>query len=251
MRLFVPLALLVLLAAASFLAPPAAAPWAPFSEGAPHYLLEQTMLYRRADSLLPVTRLPFRTTLFKIASEGAWTQVRTAEGDVGYVYGAVLSNAWVRVSKHDKKLYLYEGGTLVTTYAADFGYNPVADKRQRGSALSRDHWRTPEGTFFVVERNARSQFYKAFLLNYPTAEDARRGFADGLISRRDHDAIVEAEAGFRRPPMNTPLGGMIEIHGKGTGAGVNWTQGCVAVRNDDIDALWTHVHTGTPVVIEH
>ncbi len=249
MRLVVPLLLLVVLAAAS-LYPPATPPWTQGREADPQYLIQEVMLYREADSLRPVLRLPFRATVFKLDQQGPWTRVRTPAGDEGFVYGAVLSNTWVRVSKAQKLLYLYKGGALEATFSADFGYNPVADKEQRGTTAVRDHWRTPEGTFFVLDRNSQSQFYKAFLLNYPTIEDARRGLRRGLISQRDYDAILAAEKSFRRPPMNTPLGGMIEIHGKGTGAGVNWTQGCVAVRNADMDRLWTYIHVGTPVVIE-
>jgi L,D-peptidoglycan transpeptidase YkuD (ErfK/YbiS/YcfS/YnhG family) len=50
--------------------------------------------------------------------------------------------------------------------------------------------------------------------------------------------------------MNTPLGGWIEIHGEGTGASTNWTQGCVAVENRVMNELWTQVSVGTPVLIE-
>ena len=246
MRWIAPILLLLVSATTSL--PPRAA--TAQEEAEPFYLLRDVTLYRSADSLRPVTRLPFRTTVFRMEQEEGWTRVRTGEGDEGYVYGAVLSNTWVRVSKKSKTLYLYQGGTLVGTYPADFGYNPLSDKEQRGTTAMRDHWRTPEGTFFVVDRNARSTFYRAFVLNYPTAEDARRGLARGLVSQREHDAIVAAEQGFRRPPMNTALGGMIEIHGHGTGAGLNWTQGCVAVRNAHMDTLWPYVQVGTPVVIE-
>lgn len=243
----IPLVLLLLLVAATiFSSEPQSAP----GSGEPHYVLKDVTLYRSADSLRPVTRLPFRTTVFRMGQDGAWQRVRTAAGEEGFVYGAVLSNTWVRVSKRERLLHLYQGGTLVSTYPAEFGYNPVSDKEQRGSTANRDHWRTPEGNFFVVGRNPNSQYYRAFVLNYPTAEDARRGLARGLISKREHDAIVEAESRFQRPPMNTALGGMIEIHGHGKGAGVNWTQGCVALRDADIDALWSYLQMGTPVVIE-
>ena len=121
---------------------------------------------------------------------------------------------------------------------------------QRGSSINPDHWRTPEGTFFVVKKNPYSRFYKALVVNYPTAEDARRGYKQGLISKGQHDAIVRAENNFNMPPMTTPLGGMIEIHGDGTGAGSNWTQGCVAVHNTHIDKLWAWVDVGTPIIIE-
>jgi len=101
-----------------------------------------------------------------------------------------------------------------------------------------------------VRKNPYSKFYRAFLLNYPNAEDAQRGIEDGLISQQEHDAIMLAEKRGIAPPMKTILGGMIEIHGNGTGLASNWTEGCVAVRDTDMDFMWTHVQEGTPVVIE-
>ena len=232
-------------------AAPAAAPSPSGDTETLFYLTrDRVQVYRSADSLRPVTTLPLRTSVYRLGSERGWTHVRTEAGVEGYVYGAPLSNVWVRVSKSARTLELYRGSDLVRTFGADFGYNPVANKEQRGSSTDRDAWRTPEGTFYVARLNARSQFYKAFVLSYPNAEHAGRGLRRGLISQREHDAIVEAERTFAVPPMNTALGGMIEIHGKGTGAGVNWTQGCVALRDADVDALWPHLAVGTPVVIE-
>jgi murein L,D-transpeptidase YafK len=139
---------------------------------------------------------------------------------------------------------------LVMQVPADFGYNAFADKVRQGSSANPDHWRTPEGAFFVVKKNPSSKFHKAFVLNYPTAEDADRGLRQGLISRQQHDAIVEAEDSFTLPPMSTALGGMIEIHGDGTGVSSNWTQGCVAIHNTHMDAIWSMIEVGAPVIIE-
>ena len=116
--------------------------------------------------------------------------------------------------------------------------------------MRRDDWRTPEGTFYVVRKNPNSQFYRAFVLNYPTVEDAERGLDEGLISKAEHRRIVEAQKILAMPPMGTALGGMIEIHGDGTGAARNWTRGCVAIHNSHIDKMWYRVEVGTPVVIE-
>jgi lipoprotein-anchoring transpeptidase ErfK/SrfK len=55
---------------------------------------------------------------------------------------------------------------------------------------------------------------------------------------------------MRMPPMNTELGGWVEIHGDGTGAATNWTRGCVAVTNDDMNTLWWWTQVGTPVLVE-
>ena len=216
-----------------------------------HYVVKkQATVYTEPDGNRPYVRLGFREPIYVLSSEDGWSRVRTQDGAHGYVESSALSNVWIRVSKRRKMLYLYQGMELIMQVPADFGYNAYADKVQRGSRSNPDHWRTPEGTFFVVKKNPYSKFYKALVLNYPTAEDAKRGLRHGLISKAQHDAIVRAENAFTMPPMYTPLGGMIEIHGDGTGASSNWTQGCVAIHNTHIDKLWGWVNVGTPVIIE-
>ena len=184
-----------------------------------HYVVKRgATVYSEPDGNRAYLRLGFREPIYVLASEGGWSRVRTQDGAQGYVESSALSNVWIRVSKQRKKLYLYKGMDLIMQVPADFGYNAFADKVQRGSSINPDHWRTPEGTFFVVKKNPYSRFYKALVVNYPTAEDARRGYKQGLISKGQHDAIVRAENNFNMPPMTTPLGGMIEIHGDGTAA---------------------------------
>ena len=114
----------------------------------------------------------------------------------------------------------------------------------------RDHYRIPEGTFYITRKNPDSQYYRAFVVSYPNGEHAARGLRDGLISQAQHDAIVRAEQTFSSPPMGTRLGGLIEIHGQGSGRQHAWTRGCVALRNVHMDDLRDLVHVGTPVVIE-
>lgn len=211
---------------------------------------EPVTLYNRSDSTAPVTRLSMRTPLRRVQCEASWCRVQTDEGRRGYVPASAISNVWIRVSKEERRVYLYRGAELVDAYEADLGYNSFADKKQTGRTTSPDHWRTPEGAFYVVHKNPRSQFYKALVLNYPTMEDARRGLDEGIITQSQFAAIERAQEEFRIPPMNTKLGGWIEIHGDGTGSATTWTQGCVAVENRDMNELWTKVPVGTPVLIE-
>lgn len=215
-----------------------------------HTVKSQATVYLRPDSTRPYLRLGFHEPVYRIGHDGAWCHVRTADGAQGYVACSAISNVWIRVSKQDRAVYLYRGRTLVQTIKADFGYNVFADKEQRGNLRERDHWRTPEGQFYVVAKNPQSKFYKALVLNYPTPEDAERGLKKGLITPREHRAIVRADERQEMPPMNTRLGGWIEIHGDGTGRATNWTQGCVAVHNEAMDTLWRSVPVGTPVLIE-
>ena len=211
---------------------------------------EPVMLYNTPDSTRPVRRLEVTTPVHRLKCKADWCQVRTDGGKRGYLPESAISNVWIRASKSDRRVYLYRGTHLLETFKADFGYNAFSDKERRGSQRLRDHWRTPEGQFYVVRRNPNSQFYKALVLNYPTASDAQRGYKNGLISRSERDAIIRAEESMRMPPMNTELGGWVEIHGDGTGAATNWTQGCVAVTNSDMNKLWWWAQAGTPVLVE-
>lgn len=215
-----------------------------------HVVGGQTFLYNRSDSTAPVQTLPVRTPLRRLGCAENWCRVRTEKGSTGFVPAPALSNIWIHISKADRRLSLYRGPRLVDVFKIDVGYNTFADKKKRGSPEERDHWRTPEGTFYVVDKKPQSEFYKALLLNYPTTADAERGLKQGLISQDQYKSIVQAQQQRRMPPMGTKLGGWIEIHGEGTGGATNWTQGCVAVRNPIMDELWVDVQVGTPVLIE-
>lgn len=216
-----------------------------------HYSLRSgTTVFAEPGGKRPYVRLGFMEPVFVREKNGEWSTIRTQDGAQGHVRSHLISNAWIRVSKSQKRLYFYRGTDLVLDLAADFGFNAYSDKEVRGTAANPDDWRTPEGSFLVVRKNPRSQFYKAFVLNYPNEEDAVRGLREGIITQRQYDAIVRAAEQLREPPMNTPLGGMIEIHGQGTGRSTNWTQGCVAVHNEGMDRLWEWVEVGTPVIIE-
>lgn len=177
-----------------------------------------------------------------------WALVWTEAGR-GYVRTADLSNLWILIDKSDRAAYVYRGAELADEIPIDVSASD-GDKVRRSSLNDPTHWRIPEGVFFVTNKNDRSQYYKAFVLNYPNAEHGARGLRDGIITEAQYQAIAVAERESRRPPMNTGLGGLIEIHGQGTGRGRAWTRGCVALRNVHMDDLWDVVQVGTPVVIE-
>lgn len=124
---------------------------------------------------------------------------------------------------------LLDSGRMVRSYNADLGKNGVYDKSFRGDEA------TPEGKYKVIKKkgSGQSKYYKALLLNYPNDEDIRafrRARTLGQLSR------------------GTRLGGLIEIHGDG-GRDMNWTQGCVALHNSDMDDIYDRAAVGTPVTI--
>lgn len=177
-----------------------------------------------------------------------WREVQFG-GTRGFVRAQALSNVWVRVDKSDRTMYVYRGADLVRELPADVALSE-GDKVRRSGLDERDQWRMPEGVFHVVRRNDRSSYYRAFVLSYPNPVHALRGLDQGIIDEAQYQAIVRADAEGASPPMGTRLGGMIEIHGSGSGRREAWTRGCVALRNVHMDELWEFVGVGTPVVIE-
>ncbi len=137
--------------------------------------------------------------------------------------------AAIVVSKEAHTLTVYESGVATKQYAIDLGFNWIADKLHAGDGA------TPEGRYRVIERKVRGAtiYYKALLLDYPNASDRVE------FSRARQSGAVPKTAG---------IGGLIEIHGEG-GRGRDWTQGCVALTNVDIDDLFKRVGVGTPVTI--
>ncbi len=133
------------------------------------------------------------------------------------------------VNKERKEVALYRNGVRARTYRADFGKNMLNDKRVAGDGA------TPEGRYRVTAKRGRGQtiYYKALMLDYPNAEDRRR-FAEAK------------KAG--RIARGARIGHLIEIHGDG-GRDANWTQGCVALANRDMDDLFERVSVGTQVTI--
>ncbi len=137
--------------------------------------------------------------------------------------------AAVVVAKEEHRVTLYVNGTVAKVYEADLGFNWVSDKLLSGDGA------TPEGRYRVIQekRGGATLYYKALLLDYPNALD-----------RREFQAAMRG----RKIPAGSGIGGLIEIHGEG-GRGEDWTKGCIALRNRDIDELMRFVGNGTPVTI--
>lgn len=119
---------------------------------------------------------------------------------------------------------------------------------------SRGDNKTPLGEFRIGWFGRKSRYHRFLGLTYPDQEAADRALVDGRISEAQWQAIRRALQAGRVPPQDTPLGGMIGIHGVGEGdpevhREYNWTNGCVALSNEQIDRLARWVRVGTPVEI--
>lgn len=134
----------------------------------------------------------------------------------------------VLVIKKDRTLQLLSHGKAIKTYKVALGGDPIGPKARQG-----DH-KTPEGVYVLDFRNAHSQFYKSIHISYPSLRD-------------------RAEARER----GVSAGGDVFVHGLGKGYGwigatyrlKDWTDGCVAVTNEEMDEIWRLVADGTPIEI--
>lgn len=123
---------------------------------------------------------------------------------------------------------LFARGEPVRVYSIALGGNPVGHKQRRGDE------RTPEGVYFIESQNEHSRFHLALSISYPNEEDRERAAAKGVSP-----------------------GGDIMIHGIRNGLGwlgpvhrlLDWTDGCIAVTNSEIEEIWKLVEVGTPVEI--
>jgi murein L,D-transpeptidase YafK len=148
----------------------------------------------------------------------------------------------ILIRKAERRLVLYGDDREIFSCRVGLGGAPEGTKTRQGDN------RTPEGYYRVCTRNPRSLFHLFLGLSYPNEADARRGLAAGLISKTQHRRILEAIRARRQPPWNTALGGAIGIHGSGSSA--DWTLGCIALDDPDIELLWALCPMGTPVTIE-
>jgi murein L,D-transpeptidase YafK len=129
----------------------------------------------------------------------------------------------------------------VKTYHVALGSHPTGPKQLEGDGA------TPEGEYYVTHTNPKSKFHLSLGLSYPNAADAARGVSRGSITKTEGQSIVDAIDKRDRPPQHTKLGGDIFVHGGG--ASMDWTAGCIALEDKDIDELFASVPVGARVTV--
>jgi murein L,D-transpeptidase YafK len=150
---------------------------------------------------------------------------------VATLYGPadIQSVSKVVVRKGERRLYLMDGEDVVRSYRISLGDNPEGHKLYEGDE------RTPEGDYTLDWRNTESDFYKSIHISYPSEQDRELASAWGLNP-----------------------GGSIMIHGLPNNvgdlafayAGLDWTDGCIAVTNKEMDEIWQLVSDGTTISIQ-
>ena len=128
----------------------------------------------------------------------------------------------IQVHKADRKMYLIHNGRLLESYDIALGFAPEGHKQFEGDG------KTPEGTYFITHKNPRSEFHLSLGISYPNVND--RAFAEAA---------------------GKPPGGDIFIHG-GPNRKVNrrdWTAGCIAVTDKEMEVIYSMIRPGTVIHI--
>ena len=142
---------------------------------------------------------------------------------------------YVIIDKSDYEMQIYDEEGWYATYPVVFGSEDLTDKMMEGDK------RTPEGEFKIISKRTHDKWHKMFMLDYPNDESwakFKQRKATGLI------------------PKKAKIGGGIAIHGTWPNdeivvdAFTNWTNGCVSLKNDDIDELDPFLPIGTKVIIQ-
>jgi len=154
----------------------------------------------------------------------------------------------IEVRKSERVLVAYCDGGGEERMTAALGREPQGAKQREGD------WRTPEGRYRVSGTLAHNRFHGFIPIDYPSLIDAQDALLDGRIRKRDYRRIADAHERGEQPPDDTPLGGGIGIHGEGSRwAGdseyLDWTYGCVAVSDADLDFLAERLEVGAEVLI--
>lgn len=128
----------------------------------------------------------------------------------------------IHIAKDQRRMHLISGTDVVASYDVGLGFNPDGHKAQSGDG------RTPEGLYVIDRRNPQSEYHLSLGISYPNAADRAAAKAAGVDP-----------------------GGDIFIHGtaRNRGRGRDWTAGCIAVTDAEMEQIFAMVRTGTPIYI--
>jgi len=129
------------------------------------------------------------------------------------------------VNKSALKMYLLHGDEVLKDYNIDLGFAPAGPKQFRGDG------KTPEGTYLIDRRNPNSSFHLSLGISYPNAQDV--AFARAQGKEPGGDIFIHGRPNDRSQPSN----------------GENWTAGCIAVKNREMEEIYAMVRKGTVITI--
>jgi len=191
-------------------------------------------------SLLLVVLLMFLGQSSAMASGvSASTSPMTDEEKIEWLWIDTLNHR-VLLMHQNKPFKIFEG--------AAFGLGGIGRKHGRGDKV------TPRGFYRIGWANDHSKYRRFYGLSYPSINDANLAIVQKKISMKEYQAIIEAHQNGKVPPQDTALGGQVGIHGLGSKPlsvhqALNWTFGCIALTNQQIDELSKNIKLGTFVFI--
>lgn len=156
---------------------------------------------------------------------------------------------WLLVDTQSKVLSVKQGRQTKAEYKnLSIGRRGTTEFKIRGDN------KTPLGIYRIGWFNPSSQFHRFYGFNYPSRVDASRGLRSGLIDSETYQRLFEADVLDRIPDQGTRLGGQVGIHGLGSADPeihklFDWTKGCIALTNSQINSLGAWIQKGTVVVV--
>jgi len=164
-----------------------------------------------------------------------------------------LNDVRLVVDRKNYRIELYSEKVLIKTYKAVFGKNSGTLKTSATDNV------TPIGEYKICAIDTVSKYHKYLHLNYPNERDAAEAFKQKYIFEDELNAILLSAKNKECPPKETKLGSDVGIHGigkyniifKNLPFTFNWTNGSIAVSNENIDELYSIIKVGTPVKITY
>lgn len=155
------------------------------------------------------------------------------------------------ISRSSQELKIMNGEQIIKQFRITYGKGGKGAKRVLGDR------KTPLGVYKIVNFKGDSKFYYFMQLDYPNLLDAWYGYKNKVITANEFKNITTAIKNDDIPPQDTKLGGYIGIHGLGDTTDqklaihneLNWTLGCIAMTNEEINVLKQYVDIGTRVII--
>lgn len=140
----------------------------------------------------------------------------------------------LRINKGKYLLYFLYGSDTLKTYPVVLGFDPVNDKLQEGDGC------TPEGIFKVKAKYPHRSWSKFIWIDYPTQDSWKKFNAAKKNGRLSNQSTIGGQIGIH----GTPPGKDFMIDDK-----INWTLGCISLKNEHIDEIYAHISVGTPILI--
>jgi len=162
---------------------------------------------------------------------------------------AVATDIWLAVDTHELSLAVMQGDSALKIYEnIAIGSNGPSLARKMGDET------TPLGDFTITQIRPSKRFELFMAINYPNLDHTERAFVDQRIDASEYKALRHQLDRGRPPPQSTSLGGYLGIHGLGEGdleihETINWTDGCIALNNEQLLELAEWVDVGTRVIV--